>query len=103
MSLLEIKDVNISYHTPTKTVYAVQDVSLNVEEEDSVGIVGESGSGKTTVVNMITRLIDVTKGKIILDGEDITNLTGKKLREAYRKMQMVFQTPAGSFDPAERR
>ena len=41
MSLLEIKDVNISYHTPTKTVYAVQDVSLNVEEEDFVGIVRE--------------------------------------------------------------
>ena len=62
-------------------------------------IVGESGSGKTTAVNLITRLLDATEGKIFLDGEDITRKTGKPLRMIYRKMQMVFQTPTDSFDP----
>ena len=49
--------------------------------------------------DMIARLVDVTSGSIFLDGEDITHLKGKPLREVYRTMQMVFQTPADSFDP----
>ena len=48
---------------------------------------------------MITRLIDPTEGKIVLDGQDITRLKGRQLQMAYRKMQMVFQTPTESFDP----
>ena len=48
---------------------------------------------------MITRLQDATSGSIVLDGKDITHLKGRELRKAYRKMQMVFQTPTDSFDP----
>jgi peptide/nickel transport system ATP-binding protein len=66
---------------------------------ECLGIIGESGSGKTTLVNMITRLADADEGCIILDGEDITSCRGRKLRSVYRRMQMVFQSPAGSFDP----
>jgi peptide/nickel transport system ATP-binding protein len=66
---------------------------------ECLGIIGESGSGKTTVVNMITRLLDVTEGTIVLDGKDITDIRGRELRDVYRKMQMVFQTPTDSFDP----
>ena len=66
---------------------------------ECLGIIGESGSGKSTTVNLITRLLDATAGTILLDGEDITGMTGKALRAAYRKMQMVFQTPTDSFDP----
>lgn len=51
------------------------------------------------MVNMITRLLDVTAGQIVLDGQDITNLRGKELRNIYKKMQMVFQSPSDSFDP----
>jgi peptide/nickel transport system ATP-binding protein len=50
-------------------------------------------------MNLITRLTPADEGRIILDGQDITTAKGKKLREAYRKMQMVFQNPSGSFDP----
>ena len=57
------------------------------------------GSGKTTVANLITRLLDADGGRILLDGEDITTVTGRDLRRVYRKIQMVFQTPAESFDP----
>ena len=78
---------------------AVKNISFDLFPDECLAIIGESGSGKTTAVNMIARLVDVTSGSIFLDGEDITNLKGKPLREVYKTMQMVFQTPADSFDP----
>ena len=81
------------------TVKAVDDVSFELFPGEKLAIIGESGSGKTTVVNMITRLLDSTDGKILLDGEDITHYKRNKMKNIYRKMQMVFQTPTESFDP----
>ena len=78
---------------------AVDHIGFELYPGECVGLIGESGSGKTTVVNMITRLVDATEGSVILDGEDIIKMSGKELRRAYRKMQMVFQTPTDSFDP----
>lgn len=98
--ILQVENLTKEFENDGRPAYrAVDDVSFTLNAGEKLAIIGESGSGKTTVVNMITRLVDTTKGKIILDGEDITYLTGKKLREAYRKMQMVFQTPVESFDP----
>ncbi len=82
-----------------KDFTAVNDISFAVMPGECLAVIGESGSGKTTVVNMITRLTDVTGGKICLDGEDITHISGRALRRVYRDMQMVFQTPTDSFDP----
>ena len=78
---------------------AVNHIRFAVESGECLGIIGESGSGKSTAAGMITRLIDPTEGQIVLDGEDITRLKGRQLQAAYRKMQMVFQTPTESFDP----
>ncbi len=78
------------------------DISFEVMPGESVGLIGESGSGKTTVVNMITRLIDATDGRIFVEGEDITHLSGRRLIPVYKKMQMVFQTPTESFDPRQK-
>ena len=98
MSLLEIKDVNISYHTPTKTVYAVQDVSLNVEEEDSVGIVGESGSGKSTLA-MGTEI----EGQAVLNGKDLLSLSRKELNEVrWVDISVVFQKAMNALSPVHR-
>ena len=78
---------------------AVNHISFEMKQGECLGLIGESGSGKTTVVNMITRLLESTEGSIILDGEDITRISGRGLRKVYAKMQMVFQTPMDSFDP----
>lgn len=72
---------------------AVDDVTFSVGEGEKVAIIGESGSGKTTVAKMVTRLLDATSGSIILEGQDITKASGRKLRQAYGKIQMVFQMP----------
>ena len=78
---------------------AVDHISFDLMPGECLGLIGESGSGKSTTINMITRLLDSTEGRIVLDGEDITRLSGKELRKAYSEMQMVFQTPTDSFDP----
>ena len=65
-------------------VTAVKNVSFELMPGECLGVLGESGSGKTTMVSMITRLLDVTVGQIILDGQNITNLRGKELRSVYR-------------------
>ena len=78
---------------------AVNGISFDLYPGQCLGIIGESGSGKTTAVHLITRLLDVTSGQIVLEGQDITHLKGQALRKVYRKMQMVFQNPTDSFDP----
>ena len=78
---------------------AVKNIGFDLFPGECLAIIGESGSGKTTAVNMIARLVEATSGSVFLDGEDITHLKGKPLRAVYKTMQMVFQTPADSFDP----
>ena len=78
---------------------AVDHIGFELMPGECLGLIGESGSGKSTVANLITRLTDMSDGRVVLDGQDISRLSGRGLRDAYRKMQMVFQTPTESFDP----
>ena len=75
---------------------AVDGVSFDISAGECVGLIGESGSGKSTVANMIARLLDPTEGRILLDGEDVTDVGARKI---FRTVQMIFQSPQESFDP----
>lgn len=107
MSLLELKHININYKTPVKTVYAVQDVSMTVEEQDSIGIVGESGSGKSTLAMGILRLLpdNITEisGEALLNGKDLLSLGEKELRDVrWKEVSVVFQKAMNALSPVHR-
>lgn len=98
--ILEVKNLTKTFaEKGQKDFTAADQVSFRLYPGETLGIVGESGSGKSTVARVVTRLADVTSGEILLDGQPITHVKGRRLREIYRKIQMVFQSSAGSFDP----
>ena len=83
-------------------VRAVDDVSLDIHEGETLGLVGESGSGKSTLGRLILRLIEPTAGAIVFDGIDLLQANGSDLRRLRRDMQIIFQDPFGSLDPRYR-
>lgn len=83
-------------------VRAVTDVSFSIQRGEVVGLVGESGSGKTTVGRTLLKLVEPTGGKIIFDGEDITDLNTAQMRPFRKRMQIVFQDPYASLNPREK-
>ncbi len=98
--VLEVRDLSVCFSRRKKEAFAaVKHASFALYPGEVLGIVGESGSGKSTVVRAAARLIPVSGGRILVDGQDITGLKGAQLKEIYKKLQMVFQFPAASFDP----
>jgi len=76
-----------------KNLTAVDDISFEINKGETFGLVGESGCGKSTAGRTIIRLYDVTGGKIIFDGNDITDLSERELQPFRKRMQMIFQDP----------
>lgn len=104
--LVEVKKVSKEYaiHSNSflskKEIFsAVDSIDLTINKGEIVGLIGESGSGKSTLGRLILRLIEPTSGDIFYQGKEITHLNHKEMIPYYRKMQIIFQDSASSFNP----
>ena len=106
-NLIEVRD--LTKHFPIKqgivfqrqigAVKAVDGVSFEVKQGETLGIVGETGCGKSTTARLLCRLMDPTSGSIIFDGRDVAAQKGDDLKALHRDMQMIFQDPYSSLNP----
>ena len=108
--ILNVKNLSVEYKMRGKffgrsegaSLKAVNGISFSVKHGETLGIVGESGCGKTTTGLAVLRMLDIATGSIEFDGEDIANLSRKRLRPLRQKMQMVYQDPFGALNPRMR-
>ena len=103
--ILQVQNLNKTYPLSKKLFKrrsyfsAVQDVSFDVYEGETLGLVGESGCGKTTLGRSLLRLIEPTSGKIIYKDTDVCSLSSKQLRNFRKEVQIIFQDPYSSLNP----
>jgi len=109
MPLLSVRDLVKVYQTDEgmfgktkREVRAVNGVSLDITQGETLGLVGESGCGKTTLGRMILRLIEPTSGSISFNGQNVLGASGSQLRRLRRDMQIIFQDPFASLNPRMR-
>jgi len=109
MPLLSTRDLVKIYQTDEgifgktqREVRAVNGVSLDIMQGETLGLVGESGCGKTTLGRMLLRLIEPTSGAITFNGQDVLAAGGNQLRRLRRDMQIIFQDPFASLNPRMR-
>ena len=99
--LIEVRDLVKTYAGKSGPVHAVKNISFTVNKGQCVGLVGESGCGKSTTSEMLVRLLDVTSGQIIFNGEDIAKTPARGFAKDPRRarIQMVFQDATDSLNP----
>ena len=98
-AILEVKDLKKYFKVGSGMLHAVDGVSFEINEGETLGVVGESGCGKSTLGRVILHLLDNTGGQILYRGEDITNVSQEKLSALRREMQIIFQDPFASLNP----
>lgn len=89
--MIELKNVTVNFKKKKEIIKAVDNVSLQISKGDIFGIVGGSGAGKSTLLRTINGLQKPTSGEVIVDGQDITNLSRKELREVRKNIGIIFQ------------
>ncbi len=100
-ALLQVKDLRVNFPQGRGKVFqALKGISLDIRPGETVGLVGESGSGKTTVGRVILGLTEATSGDVWFEGENITHASRERRRTLGRDIQVVFQDPYGSLNPA---
>lgn len=101
--IIEVKDLvkyfRVSSGLEKNYVKAVDGVSFDIFQGETLGLVGESGCGKSTTGRLILRLIEPTSGEIFLDGKNINNISEKEMRIIRKDIQVVFQNPYSALDP----
>lgn len=98
--ILEVKDLHVVYKSLKNEFHALKGVSLAINPGETVGLVGESGSGKTTIGKAVLGQTPVTEGKISFKGEDITTAGRSRRQQLGKELQVVFQDPYSSLNPA---
>ena len=91
MDIIRIEGLTKTFQQKDRTVAALRDVDLTIEQGEIFGIIGMSGAGKSTLVRCVNLLERPTRGKVFFDGKDLTALSEKELRAARRSMGMIFQ------------
>jgi ABC-type oligopeptide transport system ATPase subunit len=99
-ALLEVENLHVVYRSHGRDAHVLNGVSLTIAPGETLGLVGESGSGKTTIGKTILGQVVPTSGRIVFDGEDITYASRSRRRNLGRDIQVVFQDPYGSLNPA---
>jgi len=100
--LVKIEHLKMYFDVPGKgKLHAVDDISLDIMPNETVGLVGESGCGKSTVGNVLIQLLKATEGSVYFEGKDILKADKKEMAELRKKMQIIFQDPYSSLNPRE--
>jgi peptide/nickel transport system ATP-binding protein/oligopeptide transport system ATP-binding protein len=106
--VLEVRDLKVHFpvyggvlQRTIGYVYAVDGVSFNIYQGETLGLVGESGCGKTTIGMAILRFVNITDGNILIEGDSIARLPSKAMRRHRNRVQMVFQDPYSSLNPKQ--
>ena len=89
--MIEIKNLNKTYHTADKDIVALDDINLTIQDGEIFGIIGLSGAGKSTLVRCINLLERPTSGEVLLDGRDLMKLSKKELLKVRQSIGMIFQ------------
>ena len=97
--LMQAKGLVKEFKATGGIVHAVSGVDLDIYAGETLALVGESGCGKSTLGKLLLRLMPATDGQITFEGEDLTAMNSRELRQARRRMQLIFQDPYASLDP----